>query len=192
MNNPQKRVNIGMIGTLHTYKGVLDAIQAFASIATTFNGKLVLAGGISIEYQKRIDRMIKELGIAERVMLVYDYLTIQEVIDLHRILQVTLLPYQRITQSGAALTSLSLGVPVVGYDVGGMSEIVHQGSTGYLVSKGDIHGLGKAVMTIIQNQSIDYRKNCFDYSKTKTWLNVAQQTLDVYKSLMQTTMRKNK
>ena len=52
--------------------------------------------------------------------------------------QSVILPYKSATQSGVIIKSFSLGVPVVCFDVGSLSEYVEHGHDGFIVSKGDI------------------------------------------------------
>lgn len=50
------------------------------------------------------------------------------------------------------LEALACGVPVVGWDYGGQSEIIQQGETGYLAPHGDYEGLREAVLAAMANR----------------------------------------
>ena len=50
------------------------------------------------------------------------------------------------------LESMSMGVPVVSSDIGGVSEIVMEGETGYIVEPGNTSELAKAMINIWANQ----------------------------------------
>ena len=181
---PSERTRVGIIGTLSPYKGVFDAIRAYALIAGKIRENLLLAGGISHEHKNQVQRLIRELNIDNKVTLIGRYLTIQEVIDLHKTIKVILLPYHRITQSGAALTSLSLGVPVVAYDVGAMAEMIENGKTGYIVPPQNIEALSNAVLNILNNDTVDFHTNCKQYAQSKSWGLIAEQTIQTYESLL--------
>ncbi len=49
--------------------------------------------------------------------------------------------------------SLAMGIPVIATDVGGVSEVVENGVTGYLVSSGDPIALASAIQQMWENQS---------------------------------------
>ena len=50
------------------------------------------------------------------------------------------------------LESMAMGVPVVSSDIGGVSEIVHDGETGYMVEPGDKSALAEAIIKIWEDQ----------------------------------------
>jgi glycosyltransferase involved in cell wall biosynthesis len=50
------------------------------------------------------------------------------------------------------LESESMGVPVVATNVGGISEIVFDGETGYLVEPGNVSALASAIIEVWENQ----------------------------------------
>jgi glycosyltransferase involved in cell wall biosynthesis len=50
------------------------------------------------------------------------------------------------------LESMAMGVPVVSSDIGGVSEIVHDGETGYMVEPGDKSALSEAIQRVWEDQ----------------------------------------
>ena len=52
------------------------------------------------------------------------------------------------------LEAISCGTPVVGFDVGGIPDMVRNGETGILVRQGDISGLKSAIEGILSNASL--------------------------------------
>jgi len=50
------------------------------------------------------------------------------------------------------LESMAMGVPVVSSDIGGVSEIVHDGETGYMVEPGDKSALAEAIEKVWKDQ----------------------------------------
>jgi len=175
----------GIIGTLSRYKGVTDAIRAFSLISNRIKENLLLAGGIDSNYRQEVEKLISDLNLCDRVSFIGRYLTVQEVIEYHRKVRVTLLPYYQITQSGAALTSMAFGVPVVAYDVGAMPEYIKEGFNGYLVPKGDIVKLAETIEKVLKEPGIDFQNNCLRYVGTKSWSTVAEQTIEIYKHILE-------
>ena len=62
-----------------------------------------------------------------------------------------------------ALEAMACGVPVAGFDSGGISDIVENGITGYLAETGDINGLAGTINRILKLPEKEYSemaKNC--------------------------------
>lgn len=60
------------------------------------------------------------------------------------------------------LESIACGTPVVGFDVGGIPDMVKNGETGILVKLGDVFGLKSAIEEILTNTNLrkDMSNNC--------------------------------
>lgn len=75
--------------------------------------------------------------------------------------------------------AMASGVPVLGYDYGGTSQIVRHGVNGYLVQPGDFEGLAAGLDYCLKHRDIlgaNARKRAKDF----TWDNVAAQFAAVY------------
>jgi glycosyltransferase involved in cell wall biosynthesis len=62
-----------------------------------------------------------------------------------------------------ALEAMSCSVPVVGFNTGGIPDMIENGQTGYLAENGDIHDLANAITHILSLDEISYMKmakNC--------------------------------
>jgi glycosyltransferase involved in cell wall biosynthesis len=70
---------------------------------------------------------------------------------------VFVLPSLQDNLPNTALEALSCGVPVVGFDVGGIPEIVHEGETGLLVAAKDVAGLRAAITSVVENKDVRVR-----------------------------------
>lgn len=54
----------------------------------------------------------------------------------------------------AALEAMSMGLPVVSYDIGGLPELITNNHNGFLVPHGDLDGIHEAVRNICQNEGM--------------------------------------
>jgi glycosyltransferase involved in cell wall biosynthesis len=60
------------------------------------------------------------------------------------------------------MESMSCGTPVIGFEVGGVPEMVHDGVSGFLVPKGDVAGLRQAILRVLNNPTLraEMSENC--------------------------------
>jgi glycosyltransferase involved in cell wall biosynthesis len=67
----------------------------------------------------------------------------------------------------AALEAMSLGVPVISSNTGGIPEVNIHGETGFLSDVGDLDDMTKNALHIIQNKETHdkFRKNAFARAK---------------------------
>jgi glycosyltransferase involved in cell wall biosynthesis len=72
-------------------------------------------------------------------------------------LDITVLPSRSESLSNAILESMAAGVPVVATAVGGNSEVIANGDTGFLVAL-DEYALAQAVENLLMND--DLRRRC--------------------------------
>lgn len=70
---------------------------------------------------------------------------------------VFVLPSLQDNLPNTALEALACGVPVVGFDVGGIPEIVREGETGLLVRAKDVAGLRAAITSVVENKDARVR-----------------------------------
>lgn len=80
------------------------------------------------------------------------------------------------------LECLSAGVPVIGFDFGGNSELVKTGVNGYLVPEGDIEGLVKAYSYCIEHRDI-LSQNARKMAQIYTWKKTARAFAKVFKQV---------
>lgn len=115
-----------LFGTLAPYKGVDLLIEAFSRLGPPGSqARLVVAGfplpGFDLERERR---RAAELGVAERVRFVPEYLPSSEVAGWMELAAVAAFPYRSGSQSAAVETALTFGVPVVASNVGAMAEML--------------------------------------------------------------------
>lgn len=145
---------IGMIAELHKNKGVDFAIEAFATIAQDFpESKLVIIG--EGEERKHLEKRVAQLELSQRILLlgfIRDASTYLKAFDIGLCTSRTdTFPYVPL-EMGLA------GVPVIASWVGGIPEIIVNGESGILNQKGDIDGIARSIVELIQD---DEERNTF-------------------------------
>ncbi len=87
-----------------------------------------------------------------------------------------------------ALEAMSCGIPVAGFDTGGIPDMVINGVTGYLADTGNIHGLSYAIDQILKLDEKNYKKmadNCRDKVLTGFTINhQADKYIELYQNLL--------
>lgn len=80
------------------------------------------------------------------------------------------------------LEAAACGVPVLGYDWGGTSELVIHGVTGYLVQPGDVEGLREGLEYCMQHRAT-LGANAREFAKHFPWENTADLLAEVYRDV---------
>jgi glycosyltransferase involved in cell wall biosynthesis len=119
-------------------------VAAFARVATT-NAHLAFAGDGPL--RPRVRALAEQLGVSDRV----HFLGLRrDVPALIRAADAVVLPSRREGLPRCALESLSLGVPVIGTRIRGLTDLVDDRS-GILVPVGDVAGLAAAMQRLLDD-----------------------------------------
>lgn len=81
------------------------------------------------------------------------------------------------------LEALASGVPVLGFDWGGTSDIITHKKDGYLVSPYDYDALAEGLKWLLDNRD-KLQKNCIMKARQYNWLNVAKKIKGVCKDVL--------
>jgi glycosyltransferase involved in cell wall biosynthesis len=90
------------------------------------------------------------------------------------------------------MEALACGTPVVGFDVGGIPDMVRNGITGRVVPALDVHALGSAITDLLQDgeASTDMRRRCRDVAVSEYSLDIqAQRYAALYEELIESAKR---
>ncbi len=102
---------------------------------------------------------------------------------------VVALPYTNIDQSGAALTAMSLGTPLVASRIAGLEELITAAECGNLVPVGDPEALATGLETLLADPALRERmaRNARYYAETAlSWDRIAEATLTTYHAIQTT------
>lgn len=149
--NPGHKVFVH-IGRLCPNKGQLDLLEALPFIAQTKNNIYCLFVGEDIafggRFRKKLERMIRSHQLRENIKMLGFR---QDVDSLISISDAVVLPSYYEGLPLVALEAMRQRRPFVGYATDGIPEAVVDGENGYLVKQGDIQGLAKALIAILEN-----------------------------------------
>ena len=102
----------------------------------------------------RLEKMAVELGVRQRV---YFAGWRKNVEDFLNAMDIFVLPSDFEAMPFSIIEAMACGVPVVASDVGGISDIVEDGSTGFLVPPGDISKLTRCIRCLIFDEDMRQR-----------------------------------
>jgi glycosyltransferase involved in cell wall biosynthesis len=142
-----------MIGTLEKRKGHSFLLEAFRNILKSIsNAELHIYGQGTSEEFLRIIQEIDDLGLKERVFL-HPYE--KEIIEKISSSSVLLVPSQAFESFGLTIIeAMSVGVPVVATDVGGIPEVLGNNVGGYVCSKDSSIQFADAAISVLRNQEL--------------------------------------
>jgi glycosyltransferase involved in cell wall biosynthesis len=128
------------------YKGLMNLIEAFPAIRQQNpSGHLLVVGEFYDDPQPYL-AAIRDLGLRSTVTIVAEYVANEDVHLYFTAANVTVLPYNEATQSGILSMAYGFAKPIIVTDVGGLSELVEDGVTGYVVPPHDKNALAEAVI----------------------------------------------
>jgi glycosyltransferase involved in cell wall biosynthesis len=150
-------LRVGILGELSEVKGQEDFVRAAALVVEQLDDgvEFHIAGGDASrggESRVRIERLVAELGLSERVRLL-GHLDGDEVTRFPASLDLFVSASRSEAFGMAMVEAAACGVPVVATATEGAKEIVEEGVTGLLVPLGDVRALAAAVASLLKDES---------------------------------------
>lgn len=140
------------ISNFRPVKRVVDVVKVFSRIAREIPARLLFVGdGPDAEPAMREAR---ELGVLDRTWFLGKQTNIEQFL---RIADCFLFPSEYESFGLAALEAMSSEVPVVTSDGGGLPEVIEHGVTGFTLPVGDIAGMARAALSVLQNPAESQR-----------------------------------
>ena len=134
---------------LHKQKGHSLLLDMFWEVMVAVPGTKLLIAGSGPE-EARLKRKAKKIKFGECVKFL-GYRT--DVKQLLNIVDVNVLPSLVEGLGVATMHALGMGIPIVAFDVGAVSEAVIHNKTGCLLEEGDVNGFTEALIDLLQNPS---------------------------------------
>lgn len=137
------------VSNFRPVKRIADVVSIFAAVNLKRPAHMVLVG--DGPERAAAEAQVKALGLEDRVAFLGERDDFEAVLAA---CDVFLLPSELESFGLAALEAQSAGVPVVGTLVGGVSEVVKHGETGFLVPVGDIAAMAAAVQRLLNDKAL--------------------------------------
>lgn len=142
------------LGRLSDEKGFFDLIEAAVLISQRIPDFKLYCGGEGD--LNRIDSLIKKLGIQRTVHLL-GWVGDEERRKLLNSCAIFVLPSYVEGLPMSVIEAMSMGLPVVASNVGGVPDIIEDGEDGKLIHPGDINGIADALIDLLENPAMRTR-----------------------------------
>lgn len=180
---PKNKTIIGCVGRLELIKGYHDAIYAIAEIVQKHPDVLLAIAGNG-PFKKELEQLIDKLGLSSNVMFLGH---IDPINRFYECIDIYFHPSLCEAFPFAILEAGAMGLPCVASSVGGVSEAIIDGVTGYLVSARNIQKYIEKLCLLIEDKQLrmemgryaaEYVKH--HYSSSKMAIN----TITIYDKLL--------
>jgi glycosyltransferase involved in cell wall biosynthesis len=187
---PATRKVVLFFGLIKRYKGLEYLLQAFKQIREQANeATLLIVGSVyngdpaTFQYYSNL---LAQFDTQDDVIRVTEYVSFDRVGYYFAAADVVVLPYVKTTQSGILLSAFAAGRPVVVTDTGGLSELVEDGRSGFVVPPRNTQALARAIMEIIKNpgKRSEMGQTAKQLAQTRySWKTAAAKTIELYQSV---------
>ncbi len=176
-------------GTIRPYKGIDYLLPAIAQVRSWMPAfRAVIAGRAHDQtIRERYHRMIESLQVSDVVDFRERFVETRELEDLFRACDLVVLPYVKIDQSGVLFLAYTFGRPVLATSVGGLSELIDIGKTGFVIPPSDSNRLADALIaTAFDRERLEKMGQCAraKMEREYTWDRQAEITVEVYRELV--------
>lgn len=143
LNLPDEKTLL-VFGIIREYKGLDTLLRALGILKKRLKVNALIAGEFYTD-ERKYQEIIDELQIRDSVYLFNKFIPSSEVKYFFSAADLAVLPYKSATQSGIVQIANNFLKPVVATKVGGLSEIVIEDETGFLVDKNEPKELAEAI-----------------------------------------------
>lgn len=158
MANEDEKI-ITHISNFRKVKRIPDVIKIFNKIQKKLPAKLIMVG--EGPEKEKAESLCEELGIADRVVFLGNSNEIDKILCFSDLF---LLPSESESFGLAALEAMINRVPVISSNTGGIPEVNIEGVTGYLSDVGDVDGMAKNAIKILEDDAVleVFKKNAVE------------------------------
>lgn len=157
---------IGYVGRIMPEKDLDTWLRAAALVAQRFPcTQFVLVGeGKNGDTLEQLKRLAVDLGIGDRV---YFPGYRSDLLPVYASFDAFLLSSRREGLPNSILEAMAMAVPVVTTDVAGAKELVVENQTGFVLPQGDVEGIARALITLIENAPLRTRMGAAGRSRVE-------------------------
>lgn len=163
-------------GLIRDYKGLDIALKGIAE-SHRQDIQLSIVGEFW-EGRKETESLIDRLGLRPRVEIVPRFVSDAEAAEFFGRCDAVLLPYKSVTGSGVIPVAYHYGKPVIVSDLPGLTDVVNEGKTGWVVPLNDPAAIGRLMDTEVTAEKASRMKENIDQAcSNMTWSRFADHLL---------------
>jgi glycosyltransferase involved in cell wall biosynthesis len=194
--NLNGKIVLGNINLLSKDKGIEYALEAVSLIKEKYPNVLYLVIGQTHpvvlknegeKYRNFLEKKTKQLGIEKNVRFINKYLSLDELIDWLKTIDIYITPYLNPQQSasGALAYAIGCGKPCISTPYLYAKEVLSQGR-GVLIPFRDAKSIAKSVFFLWENpeKRKEIEKKAYAYGRLMTWPNVALKHLELFRLIL--------
>lgn len=155
---PDESLLVGTVGELTPLKGQEEFLRAASQVLKQYPTAYFIIAGIDHsrgrKHRARIEQLIKELNLAERVRLVG---WLEDLAQLYCALDVFVSASHTESFGLALAEAMASGTAVVTTETEGAVELIQRGETGLLVSIGNVDKLAEAILMLLRDSETRVR-----------------------------------
>lgn len=168
-------------GFIRDYKGLDWLLQAMAD-ARLKDIRLIIAGEFYSDSEPYL-RLIRELGLEEKVILHKDYIPNEQINRYFCAADLVVQPYKTATQSGVTQIGYHFNKAMLVTDVGGLGEIIADGKSGYVV-KPEISAIADAIVDFYdQGRQADFEQETMKLKEQFSWNKMTDVMMELYATI---------
>lgn len=150
---PRTENRIVFVGRLDEEKCIHELLQAIPKLDAALDVKVDIVGGG--EDKHRLERMARDLGIADRVVF-HGKASDEQLRDILTYGAVFAMPSRAELQCIAAMEAMASALPVVAANAMALPHLVHSGENGYLYEPGDVDEFARHLTSVLTASPDDY------------------------------------
>jgi len=170
-------------GFIREYKGLDLLLQAFQDERVrSLPFKLIIAGEFYENPEKYLG-LIRENQLEDRIIHVDKFISNEDVNKYFSAVDLVIQPYKHATQSGVTQIAYNYEKPMIVSDVGGLSEIVAAGKTGYVVERTP-EAIAEAILDFFENQRMaEFMPYLWEEKKRFSWEALYSTLIQLYEKI---------
>ena len=163
-----RKLHLLFFGFVRPYKG-LDTLLNALGILRDHDISLEIVGEFWNDKNEYVT-LVKDLGISDKVTIVDQYVTDQEMSRYFSRADLVVLPYRRTITSGVIATAYGFRKPVLATNIGGFTEVIRDGYTGRVVAPDNPQAFAEGILWFLAHREIDFAENISAFtSQTMSW-----------------------
>ena len=172
---------VAHVSNFRKVKRIKDVLEVFLRIHNEMKAKLMLIGDGPDRHMA--EEFCREHGLADDLIMLGKVRDTEHMLGLADLF---VLPSESESFGLAALEAMSMGVPVISSNTGGIPEVNKNGYSGFLSNVGDVEDMAEKALSILKDEDSlnTFKTQAFEQAKKFDIVNVLPMYEDLYRSVM--------